>query len=100
MDKTLNLSKVGLTLQAVSLAEIELLNIADQFGTGYRSLNGGHVAHWRVDVALNNFPCYDEAVWIEILERTRRIRGELAKVDALLKKAQKTFPRNTQKEPQ
>lgn len=104
MKKSFNLSKVGLTLMAMDRAYYRARNVLDSSCVGITlPLSAGNTdrqaVDWKVQDTLERFPCYDPEVWAELLERTRRIHGELEKCEALISKARKSFPRNTTKEP-
>lgn len=105
MKKVLfSLSQVGLATMAMDRMYHLARSVLDNSGLGLRSFisegtDNPEAPGWSVQRTLDSFPCYDPEVWAELLERTRRIHGELEKCEALMTKVSKSFPRNTTKEP-
>jgi hypothetical protein len=99
-----NLSKIGLALLSMDRMYLRAKELLDSIGLGHRTFiseseDDNEYLSFKVSDLLEEFPCHKPLVWAELLERTRRIHGELEKCEALIALVKKSFPRNTTKEP-
>lgn len=95
MKSNLNLAVVGLTALKTDEAVFKLIKICEGIGLFHRigmlTENGEDIEAWRVERMLERFPCLEEKVWLELLERMRRIHGEIAKCEALIEEHESPF---------
>jgi hypothetical protein len=102
MSAKLNLANVGLVALKSDKIAYDISSILSRIGLYHRpgmiTENDELIETRRVERMLERFPCFSDKVWTELLERMRRIDGELAKCAALIEKNESPFRVNQQKE--
>lgn len=97
-----NLAILGLVALKVDRVAHDLGSIGEDLGLFHRlgmlTENGEEIESWRVERCVERAPWLSDDALVVVLERLRRVHGEITKCRELFE-ASKSFPRNTTKEP-
>ncbi len=97
------LATVGLACLKADTVLHLVYNLVDSIGLGRRRFLQGDKSdsrlNWVLEEVLETSPELSQKDWAELVERLRRVHGELSKCESLIARV-KAFPRNTTKEPQ